>query len=296
MSGERAARYRGRLARRAAGRRCGPRTSGARASCRTAIWPPATAARCCCALSGCGSRGSRRPRSAGRARACWATRRRRTMGRYLSDLWSFSDWLAEPPLRWLPGAALARSCLRTTCCGCARRRAGSRDAPSPRRCAARVLEEQRDDGLTGLPRGAVIHSRGDAEGRLAAAEGARQARCSRSGSTRRSSRCWATSSTGRSSLLLAYTGRARVERGACCARDALQLGSDGHPYLRYCQRQGQPRGDAADRARARRAARSARRALLPSATRRAPTGCFPPRRRGERGRQGRRAFTSCPAR
>src|SRR4051812_19980794 len=50
-----------------AGRRCGPRTSGISASCRTAIWPRRMTARGCCASAGWRSRGSGRPRSAGHA-------------------------------------------------------------------------------------------------------------------------------------------------------------------------------------------------------------------------------------
>ena len=55
--------------------------------------------------------------------------------------------------------------------------------------------------------------------------------------------------------VLAFTGL-RVSSVVTLLRDALERGSDGHPYLRYFNVKAKPRGDAADPAAARRAAQS----------------------------------------
>ena len=53
-------------------------------------------------------------------------------------------------------------------------------------------------------------------------------------------------------LLLAYTGL-RASSIVTLSRDALEIGSDGHPYLRYLNVEAAPGGDDPDRPRARRA-------------------------------------------
>ena len=92
-------------------------------------------------------------------------------------------------------------------------------------------------------------------------------------------------------LVLAFTGF-RVSSVVTLMRDCLELGSDGTPVSALLQRQGQPRGDAADPAAARRAAPAPGGVTWPSATQRR-SGCSP--RRCTAARSAAR-FTSIRAR
>jgi integrase len=155
----------------------------------------------------------------------------RTMCRYLTDLWRFSDWLAARAAEVVAPALLSRQLLEDYLLW-VRRESGWKPATCSHRVVAlrALLEEQADDGLAGLPRGAVIHrtelprvdyrlpkqldreifARWIDPARLALLDDEQHRTIV---------------------LLLAYTG-VRVSSVVTLARDARQLGPDGHPYLR----------------------------------------------------------------
>ena len=121
----------------------------------------------------------------------------RTMSAYLVGVTHFSQWLAEHAPEVSMPAELSRAVLEDYMLWVRHESPWKPATRNQRLLAVRLLlEEQREDGLAGLPAGAVIHA---AElPRLATSCPRRsRARCSRSGSTRRTWRCW-TSATARS--------------------------------------------------------------------------------------------------
>lgn len=153
-----------------------------------------------------------------------------SMKGYLSELRAFCRWRLEHAPEAATPAAFTRELLtdyvlfiRTSAL-----------APSTQQRRVGVLRafvsEQRDDGLTGLPRGAVIHAAEipNVDYRLPRQlepgifeqfiDPANLARLSEQHRT--------------IVLLLATTGL-RVSSVSTLARDALEIGSDHHPYLRY---------------------------------------------------------------
>jgi site-specific recombinase XerD len=154
-----------------------------------------------------------------------------SMRGYLSELRAFSRWLLEHAPESAAPTAITRELLtdyvlfvRT-----------SRLAPATQQRRVGVLRaclaEQWDDGLAGLPRDAVIHAAEipTVDYRLPRqleqgifdqfVDPANLARLS--------------SEQHRTIVLVLATTGLRVSSVATLARDALEIGSDGHPYLRY---------------------------------------------------------------
>jgi len=154
-----------------------------------------------------------------------------TMSRYLTDLWRFSDWLAAHAAEVVAPALLSRAVLEDYLLWV--RQSGWKPATRSHRIVALrlLLEEQAEDGLAGLPRGAVIHR----------AElprvGYRLPKQLGDGIFAQwvdpASLALLDDEQHRTIvLLLALTGL-RVSSVVTLARDARELGPDGHPYLRY---------------------------------------------------------------
>ncbi len=155
-----------------------------------------------------------------------------TMSAYLVELRRFSEWLAEHAPEVLAPALLSREVLEDYLLWV---RHASQWAPATRQrrvvALRNLLEEQAEDGLAGLPRSAKIHG-GEVprvDYRLPKELGggvfaqwvdpANLALIDRE-------------QHRTIVLLLAFTGF-RVSSIVTLPRDALQLGPDGHPYLRY---------------------------------------------------------------
>ncbi len=121
-----------------------------------------------------------------------------TMSRYLTDLWRFSDWLADHAPDVMAPALLSRAVLEDYLLW-VRRESGWKPAMCSHRVFALrlLLEEQAEDGRFGLPRGAVIHRTElpRVDYRLPKQLGGG---VFDQWSTRLAWRCWITSSTGRS--------------------------------------------------------------------------------------------------
>jgi integrase len=154
-----------------------------------------------------------------------------TISDNLLHLRAFSRWLAAAAPALGSPAGITRALLEDYALSV---RTGGLAAGTKR---ARIgvlrafLEEQRDDGLAGLPRGAAIH----------AAEIPRADYRPPRGLERRlfdqfvdpANLALLPCEQHRTVvLLLAFTGL-RVSSVATLGRDALEIGSDGHPYLRY---------------------------------------------------------------
>lgn len=116
----------------------------------------------------------------------------RTMSSYLVGIGHFSEWLAEHAPEVSAPGLLSRSVLEDymlwvpheSPCKPARR--------NQRLLAVRLrLEEQREDGLAGLPAGAVIHG-AELPRVVYQLSKTLPGEVLRSGSTRRTSRCWTT--------------------------------------------------------------------------------------------------------
>jgi integrase len=154
-----------------------------------------------------------------------------TVSDYLSHLQAFSGWLAERRPGAGSPAAITRAVLEdymlwVRSCDLA---AGTKGMRVSR--LRMFLEEQREDGLAGLPPAAVIHA-------------GETPRCDYRLPRRLERRIFdqfvdpanlarlPLEQHRTAVLLLAYTGL-RVSSVATLRRDALEIGSDGHPYLRY---------------------------------------------------------------
>jgi integrase len=155
-----------------------------------------------------------------------------TMGRYLTDLWRFSDWLAGHAPDVVAPALLSREVLEAYLLW-VRQESGWKPATCSHRVVAlrSLLDEQAEDGLAGLPRGSVIHRTEipRIDYRLPKQLGGEI--CDQ----------WIDPADlalldheqhRTVVLLLAFTGF-RVSSVVTLARDAQELGPDGHPYLRY---------------------------------------------------------------
>lgn len=154
----------------------------------------------------------------------------RTLVAYLRELVVFSGWLSQRAEVTSPSAItrelledyMLYVCSEPWAQATRRRRLGTLRA---------FLEEQRDDGLAGLPRGAVIRG----------AELPRVEARPPKGIDKQvfdqlvdPERLALLSSEQHRTLilLLAYTGM-RISSLVLLRRDALETGSDGHPYLRF---------------------------------------------------------------
>jgi integrase len=154
-----------------------------------------------------------------------------TIGEYLLHLRAFSRWLGERAPKVGSPAGISRGLIEEymlsvvgsgLAAGTRQGRVGTLRA---------FLEEQREDGLAGLPRGAAIH----------AAEIPKVAERPPRGLERHlfdqfvdpANLAVLSSEQHRTVVLvLAFTGL-RVSSIVTLRRDALEIGSDGHPYLRF---------------------------------------------------------------
>lgn len=154
-----------------------------------------------------------------------------TMRSYLRDVRAFSRWLADAAPEALAPSAITRELLEDYMLWVGTQ-PWSQSTRRRRLGALRTFfEEQREDGLAGLPAGAVIRfaemPRVDFRppkgldkqlfSRLVDPENLARLRCEQHRTV---------------IVLLAYTGM-RVSSLVLLRRDALQIGSDGHPYLRF---------------------------------------------------------------
>ena len=196
----------------------------------------------------------------------------RTMSAYLVGVGHFSEWLAEHAPEVSMPAALSRAVLEDYMLWVRHESPWKPATRNQRLLAVRLLlEEQREDGLAGLPAGAVIH-------------GAELPRVDPGLPKTLPGEVFA---QWIDPANLALLGRARphdragagvhrlpgLERGHADAR-LPGAGVRRPPVSALLQRQGQPRGDAADPAAARRAA-PAPAGVLGRAFPATPSGCFP---------------------
>jgi site-specific recombinase XerD len=154
-----------------------------------------------------------------------------TMRVYLRDLTVFSEWVADRAPDVVAPALIDRPLLEDYLLWI---RTGDKATQTRRRyvCVLRqFLAEQCDDGLIGLPRGAVIHRSEMPEIEYRPPRGLDRAvfdqfidpaNLALLGNEQQRTVI----------LLLAHTGL-RVSSVVTLARDAVEIGSDGHPYLRY---------------------------------------------------------------
>jgi integrase len=154
-----------------------------------------------------------------------------TMRVYLRDLTVFSEWVAEHAPEVVSPALIDRALLEDYLLWV---RTGDKATQTRRRYACvlrQFLAEQCDDGLVGLPRGAVIHRSEMGENRYRPPRGLERAvfeqfvdpvNLALLGNEQQRTVI----------LVLAHTGL-RVSSVVTLARDAVEIGSDRHPYLRY---------------------------------------------------------------
>ncbi len=155
----------------------------------------------------------------------------RTMSAYLVGVRHFSEWLAEPAPQVSMPAGLSRAVLEDYMLW-VRHESPWKPATRNRRLLAvrLLLEEQREDGLAGLPAGAVIH--GEELPRVdpglpktlpgeVFAQWIDPANLALLDERDRTI-----------VLVLAFCGF-RVSSVVTLTRDCVELGSDGHSYLRY---------------------------------------------------------------
>ena len=154
------------------------------------------------------------------------------MSRYLTDLWCFSEWLAAHAPHVVAPALRSRAVLEDYLLW-VRQESGWKPATCSHRVVAlrSLLEEQAEDGLSGMPRGAVIH-RAEiprVDYRLPKQLGGEifdqwvdPANLALLDDEQHRTVV----------LLLAFTGL-RVSSVVTLARDARELGPDGQAYLRY---------------------------------------------------------------
>jgi site-specific recombinase XerD len=155
----------------------------------------------------------------------------RTMSAYLVGVRHFSQWLAEHAPEVSMPAALSRAVLEDYMLWVRHESPWKPATRNQRLLAVRLLlEEQREDGLVGLPAGAVIHAAelpriGYQLPKALAGEVFAQ---------------WIDPANlallderdRTLVLVLAWTGF-RVSSVVTLMRDCVEVGSDGHPYLRY---------------------------------------------------------------
>jgi integrase len=155
-----------------------------------------------------------------------------TMSRYLTDLWRFSEWLAAHAPDVVAPALLSRAVLEDYLLWLRQESRWKPATRSHRVVALRLLlEEQAEDGLAGLPRGAVIHRaeipRVDYRLPKQLGGGIFDQWVDPANLALLDDEQHRTIV-----LLLAFTGL-RVSSVVTLARDARELGPDGQAYLRY---------------------------------------------------------------
>jgi integrase len=150
---------------------------------------------------------------------------------YLRDVVIFSEWLAAHAPHVLAPLGITRVVLEDYLLWV--RRSALANATRRRHVSAvrQFLAEQAEDGLAGLPRGAVIHG-----AEVPAVPGRPPRGIERTVFEQlidpANLALLASEKQRTIILLLAHTGL-RVSSVVTLARDALEVGSDGHPYLRY---------------------------------------------------------------
>lgn len=156
----------------------------------------------------------------------------RTISSYMTDLSHFSRWLAEQVPEVTAPRLLTREVLEDFLLWL-RTESGWKAATQMRRAVALrgLLEEQAEDGLAGLPRGARIH------GSEVPRVNYRLPKEMESGVFAqwvdpRNLKVLDVERDRTIALLLAYTGF-RVSSIVTLPRDTLHYGPDGHPYMRY---------------------------------------------------------------
>jgi integrase len=155
----------------------------------------------------------------------------RTMSSYMIGVRYFSEWLAEHAPEVSAPAGLSRAVLEDYMLWVRHESPWKPATRNQRLLAVRLLlEEQREDGLQGLAAGALIHAKElprayDALPKTLPAEVFAQwidpAKLARLDERDRTI-----------VLVLAFTGF-RVSSVVTLMRNCLEVGSDGHPYLRY---------------------------------------------------------------
>jgi integrase len=155
-----------------------------------------------------------------------------TMAGYVQHVGAFSGWLAERAPEVSSPAALTRTVLEDWLL--AVRASGlAMGTKAGRVTAVRLfLEEQWDDGLAGLPRTAVIHVGEVPHSRSRRLPRGIEAPVFDQFIDLTNLALLPCEQHRTVILLLAFTGL-RVSSIVTLPRDALQIGSDNHPYLRY---------------------------------------------------------------
>ena len=155
----------------------------------------------------------------------------RTMSSYLVGVRYFSEWLAAHALEVAGPASRSRAVLEDYMLWVRHESPWKPATRNQRLLSVRLLlEEQREDGLAGLPAGAVIHAR-----ELPRVDHALPKTLPAGVFAQ-----WVDPANlvllderdRTVVLVLAFTGF-RVSSVVTLMRDCLELGSDGHPYLRY---------------------------------------------------------------
>jgi integrase len=154
-----------------------------------------------------------------------------SMSDYVLHLWAFSGWLSERAPEVSSPAGVTRELLKDYMLAV---RTGGLAAGTK---SARIgtlrafLEEQREDGLAGLPRGTMIHAAEVPKGDYRLPKGI-EGRVFDQFVDPANLELLPCEQHRTIVLLLAFTGL-RVSSVVTLRRDALQIGSDNHPYLRY---------------------------------------------------------------
>ena len=154
-----------------------------------------------------------------------------TMSSYVHHVAMFSGWLAERVPEVSSPARITRTVLEDWLLSI--RSSGLAPGTKISRVSAvrLFLEEQWEDGLARMPRSATIHA-GEVPVSGPAAP-ARDRGCRVRSADRSRQLALLPSEQHRTIiLLLAFTGL-RISSIVTLARDALEIGTDGHPYLRY---------------------------------------------------------------
>jgi integrase len=136
----------------------------------------------------------------------------RTISSYLVGIAHFSEWFAQHAPEVSAPGLLSRAVLEDYTLWVRHESPWKPATRNQRLLAVRLLlEEQREDGLAGLPAGAVIHGAEWIDPVNLAVLDERDRTIV---------------------LVLAFTGF-RVSSVVTLTRDCIEVGSDGHPYLRY---------------------------------------------------------------
>ena len=154
-----------------------------------------------------------------------------TMSNYVLHVRAFSDWLADPVPEVSSPAGITRTVLEDWLLSI--RSSGLAPGTKTSRVSAvrLFLEEQWEDGLARMPRSATIHAGEIPSGDQQLPRGIEAAVFDQLIDP--ANVALLPSEQHRTIiLLLALTGL-RISSIVTLARDALQIGTDGHPYLRY---------------------------------------------------------------